>query len=509
MRGLKQRYPVSLILLVCLFTVPAFGDLSATETIRIASRGAPQEWIPFIGALNDIQRSYVREATSAMLISGALDGILDGLARRIESPTDQNRIHKESDTVRKQVFKYYETQSSELNFARDYNVLQDFLRSTRRDLGPLFSSQEIVPNAISGMVGVLHDPHSVFLNKDRNREFQRSISGDHESFGGIGIHVAIKDKDLTVISPLPDSPAMKVGIKAGDVIIAVNEESTEGLTIEECVSRMKGEIGTPVSITIRREEVPDPIHFTLNRAKIVVKNVTREILTDGIGYIDIRQFEKGVTDETRRAIQFLTESGVRSAILDLRYNPGGLLDEAASMSDLFLKDGLPIVSTQGRLPGQTQQFVARDKQPYDDKPALLVLVNRYSASASEILAGALQAHGRARIVGETSFGKGSVQQIFGQTDGSGLKLTIARYYTPKGICIDHIGIEPDIAYVADATGTQAASGAVRPATESKNLPELKKKYGENLAVRLSVDPMLRLAVDTFLAEKAVAVRMNP
>lgn len=526
MKRLKMPTHAALLLLILLCSPPVLGNPAETATDALAAaphlsaRGAPPEWVPFIGALNSIQRTYVREATSALLITGALDGVLGGLANNVKSPTDQERIRAEGELLRSQVQEYYESQPPVPNFNRDYNTLERFLRVIRKDLGPLYSNKDLVPNAITGMVGSLQDPHSVFLNKQRNQEFQKSISGDHESFGGIGVHVAVKDNDLTVISPLPDSPASRVGIKAGDVITAVNDESTEGLTIEECVSRMKGEIGTPVTLTVRREAVPAPLHYTLNRAKIVVKNVTREMLNDAIGYVDVRQFEKGVTDETRKAMLFLTESGAKSVIIDLRYNPGGLLDEAAAMSDLFLKDGLDLVSTEGRLPGQTQKFVARDRQPYDTKPDLLVLINRYSASASEILAGALQAHGRARIVGETSFGKGSVQQIFGQSDGSGLKLTIARYYTPKGVCIDHVGIEPDIEYVSDEVDDATPSEkdkVIKSATDTVkksskppvDLVKLKKKYGDDLAVRISIDPVLQLAVDTFLSEKPVAAHVKP
>lgn len=469
----------------------------AAAAPRSLSNAGPNEWEPFIDALADIQKRYVREATSTLLVVGAIDGIMEGFAEDIEDASAQARIRERKAELRLEVADYYKSLEPGQNFYRDFTTLRNYLRVIRRDMGRDFSTDGLVPNAIQGMVASLNDPHSVYLNPDRNKDFQKSISGDHDSFGGIGIHVAVKDDILTVISPLPDTPAARLGIKAGDRIVAVENESTKGLTIEECVARMKGEVGSVVAITVERDNVPEPIKYSVKRARIEVKNVNREMLTDDIGYIDVRQFEKGVTRDTHHALEFLTESGAEAVILDLRYNPGGLLDEAAAMSDLFLADGKTIVSTEGRLPGQEQEFVAQDHLPFEQKPEIVVLINAYSASASEILAGALKSHDRATIVGETSFGKGSVQQIFGQPDGSGLKLTIARYYTPDGICIDNIGIVPDIEYVKSGTETEELSAEEK----TKQTEEYKKTYGEKLAVRLPIDPVLKLAVDTLLNER--------
>lgn len=467
-------------------------------------RGAPKEWEPFLGTLNDIHLSYVRDTTAVPLIAGALEGILEGLAAEIEDASEQARIRGLAEPLQEDVVRYYASQPLQPNAPRDYNAMMHFLRVIRRDAGRSFSSRNAPALAVEGMVRSLHDPHSVYLDPERNKAFQESISGNPDSFGGIGIRVNKKSADLIVVAPIRDTPAWRAGIRAGDVISAVDDTPTADLTIEECVNLMKGEIGASVRITITRDEVPEPLHFTLDRARIVVQNVTREMLTDEIGIVDIRQFEKGVTTDTRDAVKFLVESGARAVILDLRYNPGGLLDEAASLSDLFLDSEKVIVSTRERRRNEERVFMARDNSDFETDPDLIVLMNRYSASASEIVAGALKAHRRARVLGETSFGKGSVQQIFRQVDGSGVKLTIARYFTPDDICIDTIGIVPDIVVKDEAPRVDDPEVAAAAAASVK--AEMKQKYGDRLAVRLAIDPALRKAVDTLIEEQALALR---
>lgn len=299
---------------------------------------------------------------------------------------------------------------------------------------------KLIYGAIRGMLSSL-DPHSSFMSPDEYREMQVETRG---SFGGLGIEITIKDGILTVVSPIEDTPAFKAGIKAGDQIVRIEEKHTKDMTIQEAVKLLRGPKGTKVKIWIMRKGFDKPKPFEITRDIIKIKSVKFKTIEEGYGYVRVAQFQQGTSSDLRKALKKLEEDtgGLKGLILDLRNNPGGLLDQAVAVSDIFLDSGL-IVYTEGRRQGEEMRFSADLDGTEPDYP-VVVLVNGGSASASEIVAGALQDHKKAVILGTPTFGKGSVQSIVPLSDGSAIRLTTAKYYTPSGRSIQARGITPDI-----------------------------------------------------------------
>lgn len=296
--------------------------------------------------------------------------------------------------------------------------------------------EKLIEGAIKGMVSVL-DPHSSYLSKEGYKEMQISTTG---SFGGLGIEIGVRENFLMVISPIEGTPAFNAGVIPGDKIVKIDGKSTLEMGLEEAVNLLRGPKGTNVTITILREKLESPLDLTLTRALIHIESVKGESLEPGYGYIKVRNFQIDTADDIRKMIEKM--GPVKGMVLDLRYNPGGLLDQAVAVSDIFLSEGM-IVYTDGRRPEEKTEYRARKDGSFDDFP-MVVLINGGSASAAEIVAGALQDNKRAVVVGVKSFGKASVQTIRPLSDGSALKLTVARYYTPSGRSIQATGIEPDI-----------------------------------------------------------------
>jgi carboxyl-terminal processing protease len=282
------------------------------------------------------------------------------------------------------------------------------------------------------------DPHSAYMTPEMYKEMQVETKGE---FGGVGIQIGVKENRLAVIAPIDGTPAQRAGIKAGDYITKVNEESTKDLSLMDAVQKMRGPKGTKVNLTIQREGTADPLQFTLVRDTIKIESVKSKVL-DNIGYVKLTQFQEATGRDLGRVLKQFKDQKVQSTILDLRNNPGGLLTAAVEVSEQFLPNGKLVVYTKGR-ESKKDEWFAKGRDQMDDSP-MIILVNEGSASASEIVAGALQDYGRAVIVGTTSFGKGSVQTILPLGDGSGLRLTTAKYYTPKGRSIQSTGITPDI-----------------------------------------------------------------
>jgi carboxyl-terminal processing protease len=298
--------------------------------------------------------------------------------------------------------------------------------------------KKLIYGAIKGMVKAL-DPHSSFMEPDVYKELMIETKG---SFSGIGIEITIKDDILTVVSPIEGTPAFEAGIKAGDQIIMVEDKPTKDLVIMEAVKLIRGEKGTKVKLIIRREGVKDPIDFLITRDVIPIKSVRSLLLPFDIGYIRISTFQGQTDEELSKTLKELTkEKELKGLILDLRNNPGGLLSQAISVADKFLGSGV-IVSIKGR--DEKEEKTVAHKNKIDSDYPMIVLVNGGSASASEIVAGALQDNKKALILGTKTFGKGSVQALYTLSDGSGLRLTSAVYYTPSGRSIQASGIEPDI-----------------------------------------------------------------
>ncbi len=302
-------------------------------------------------------------------------------------------------------------------------------------------NKKLFTNAIKGMVSGL-DPHSAYLEPKEQKNLLESTSG---KFGGLGIVITKKDDAIQVISPIDDTPAYKAGIQAGDKIIKINDKIVREMTLEEGVSLMRGKAGTDIEITILRKNTK-PFVVKITREIITIISVKGYLLEDGIGYVRVSSFQKPTTDLLEKTIERLKEENdgyLNSLILDLRNNPGGVLDGAVNVSNLFLDDAGTIVYTKGRIRGSNTKFVSDSGDILNGSP-MVVLINKGSASASEIVAGALQDHKRAIIMGNTSFGKGSVQTILELEGGYGLKITTARYYTPNDRSIQAKGIEPDI-----------------------------------------------------------------
>jgi carboxyl-terminal processing protease len=293
--------------------------------------------------------------------------------------------------------------------------------------------QKLIYGAIKGMLGSL-DPHSTFLDAKTLKDLKISTQG---SFGGLGIQIDIRDNVLTVVSPMAGTPAARMGIQAGDRIIKIENVSTRGITTEGAIGKLRGQPGTQVTITIQREGLDQPMDFTITRANIEIKSIPYSgFVKNKIGYIWLANFSEKSGPDLARAIQALENQGVKQLILDLRNNPGGLLNEAVDISSNFIDKGSMAVFTRGRLADANRDFkVSSDPLYGSKKGTMVVLINQGSASASEIVAGAMQDWDRALIIGQTSFGKGSVQTVMPLGDSIAMKLTTAKYYTPSGRCI--------------------------------------------------------------------------
>jgi carboxyl-terminal processing protease len=331
---------------------------------------------------------------------------------------------------------------------RQLNLFGDVFERVRADYVEKPDDAKLVESAINGMLAGL-DPHSSYMDPKSFRDMQVQTRGE---FGGLGIEVTMEDGLVKVVAPIDDTPAAKAGVMANDIITKLDDEQVQGLTLNQAVEKMRGPVNTKIKLTIMRKGQDKPVEVTIVRDVIRVKSVRSHLEGEDVGYIRITQFNEQTTDGLKKAISDLTNQlgaeKVKGFIVDLRNNPGGLLDQAISVSDAFLEKG-EIVSTRGRNAEETQRFNARPGDLTKGKP-LIVLINGGSASASEIVAGALQDHKRATLVGTRSFGKGSVQTIIPLGAGNGaLRLTTARYFTPSGRSIQAKGITPDIEVLQD------------------------------------------------------------
>ena len=324
----------------------------------------------------------------------------------------------------------------------DLRTFTEIFGRIKRDYVEPVSDKKLLEDAIRGMLAGL-DPHSAYLVSEEYQELKEGTTGQ---FGGLGIEVTMENGFIKVVSPIDDTPAQRAGIKTGDLIVRLDDEPVKGMTLADAVKKMRGEPGSKIVLTVVREGAEAPLKLTLVRAVIKVQSVKSRMLEKDYGYLRISSFQSGTGDSLKEAIANLKKennSRLKGLVLDLRNNPGGVLNAAVDVSDAFLKSGL-IVYTEGRIENSEMRFNASPDDLIDGAP-MVVLINAGSASASEIVAGALQDQKRAVIMGEKSFGKGSVQTILPTTNGAAVKLTTARYYTPSGRSIQAEGIEPDIA----------------------------------------------------------------
>lgn len=323
----------------------------------------------------------------------------------------------------------------------ELRTFTEVFQKIKTDYVETVDDKTLLENAIQGMLSGL-DPHSSYLNAEAYKELQVGTTGE---FGGLGIEVGMENGFVKVVSPIDDTPADHAGIKAGDLIIRLDDTPVKGMSLNDAVKLMRGTPGTPITLTVVRENEDKPLKITITRAVIVVKSIKNRLLEPGYAYLRISQFQSNTGEDLEKAIDKMKDEnkgGLKGLILDLRNNPGGVLNAAVAVSDSFLTKGL-IVYTEGRVDDASLKFRARPKDILDGAP-IVVLVNGGSASASEIVAGALQDHKRAVVMGTKTFGKGSVQTILPMNGNAALKLTTARYYTPSGRSIQAEGIQPDI-----------------------------------------------------------------
>lgn len=356
--------------------------------------------------------------------------------------------------------------------------------------------KDLIYGAIKGMLYSL-DPHSGFMTPDVYKEMQVETKGE---FGGIGIQIGVKEGMLTVIAPIEDTPAYRAGIKSGDKIIKINNESTKDMSLHDAVSKMRGVPKTSVTITILREGWKETKDFTIIRDIIRIKSVKSKVLEDGIGYVKISQFQEQTATDLSTAMDKLMQEKINALVLDLRNNPGGLLNSAVDVTSQFLPPGKLVVYTKGKT-GERTEYHTEGVKPSYIIP-MIVLINQGSASASEIVAGALKDHSRAVILGTQTFGKGSVQTVIPLTDGSGIRLTTARYYTPNGRSIQTTGITPDITVKLEAKNGKKEHPVIREKDLERHLEneqmEEKPKEPEEMVpvvVEEKEDLQLQRAID--------------
>ncbi len=321
------------------------------------------------------------------------------------------------------------------------DLFGEVLENIKKDYVDDVDQSKMMDSAINGVLQSL-DPYSAYMSPELFKEMQTDTRGE---FGGLGIEIGMESGVVKVISPIDDTPAAKAGIKAGDFIIKIGNEQVQGKSLMEAVKLMRGPVGTSIELTVRRKDVKKPMKFEITRKIIEVKSVNSEILGEekNLGYIRLKSFNENSDKQFLKIIKrYEKNSKVIGYILDLRNNPGGLLTQAINITDFFLNGG-EIVSTKGRNASETRKFFAKKGDQIKGKP-IIVLINNGSASASEIFAGALKDHKRAIILGENSYGKGSVQSIIPLRNGGGMRLTISKYYLPSGDSISEVGVTPDI-----------------------------------------------------------------
>ena len=347
------------------------------------------------------------------------------------------------------------------------DLFGEVLEKIKKDYVDDVNQSEMMDSAINGILQSL-DPYSAYMSPELFKEMQTDTRGE---FGGLGIEIGMEAGVVKVIAPIDDTPAAIAGIKAGDYIVKIGSSQVQGKSLMEAVKLMRGPIGTSIELTIKRKNVKKPLKFKITRKIIEVKSVNSKILgnKNNLGYIRLKSFNENSDKQFLKAVkEFKKNSKIKGYILDLRNNPGGLLAQAINITDIFLDNG-EIVSTKGRKSSETRKFFARKGDETKGKP-IIVLINNGSASASEIFAGALKDHKRAIILGENSYGKGSVQSIVPLSNGGGMRLTISKYYLPSGDSISEVGVVPDI---------------------------LVEEIGENFKINTKSDNQLNYALDLF------------
>ena len=358
------------------------------------------------------------------------------------------------------------------NSYKDLSVFTEVLSLIEQNYVKKVEPEKVIRGAINGMLRSL-DPHSGYMTPEMFKQMQVETSGQ---FGGLGITITLRKAVLTIVSPIEGTPAFRAGVKAKDQIVKINGKSTKGITIYEAVKKFRGRPGSTVMITIYRRSTKKVFDLSIVREIVKIKSVKSRLVEGKIPYIRIRNFQSRTAREVRTELNKMNKYHKNGLIIDLRNNPGGLLSQAVAVSELFLPVGKLIVYTKGRIVNQNRKFLSKESEGIQETP-IVIIVNAGSASASEIVAGALQDWKRATVIGEKTFGKGSVQTVMPLLDGSGLRLTTSLYFTPKNRLIQGIGIEPDIKVLDPATKNKSI---VREKDLPRHLRSKRKKINNNI-----------------------------
>ncbi len=437
----------------------------------------------FHQAMTIVSENYVEEVDPKNLLHSAIDGMIAAVNPQPATPEqDKETRATKSDIV---IGNLLDTNAAEANRTKGRKVFEEALTFVRKnyahDKQPDIQPKDLIYNAINAMIGSL-DPHSAFMTPEQYDDIQADTKGE---FGGIGIQTGLKENILTVIASIEDTPAFRAGIRSGDKIIKINDKDTKGMSLQDGVNKMRGTPSTKVKLTILRNDRNEEKDFTITREIIRIKTVKSEILDNTIGYIRISQFQQKTASDFSASLSRLMQENIESLIIDLRDNPGGLLHSAVKVASHFIPSGELVVYTKNK-EGKKKEFLSSKEDPYLAIP-IVVLVNESSASASEIVAGALKDWHRATIIGLTTFGKGSVQSVVPLKDGSALRLTTAKYYTPRGIAIQAIGISPDVVVKPKMKKGQE----LRPVVRERDLERhLTNRDAEQLTISKDMVPIL-------------------
>lgn len=400
------------------------------------------------------------------------------------------------------------TVSAESSY-EELKTFTEVLVTVKKNYVDNVKTKDLITSAIKGMVVSL-DPHSGYMTPEAFKELQVETKGE---FGGLGIQIGVKDAILTVIAPIEDTPAYRAGVKSGDKIVKIAGELTKTMGITDAVTKMRGPKGSPITLTIMREGWKEPKDFVIVRDTIKIKSVKAKMLDSGIGYVKITQFQETTSSDLATALKSLSKEGMISLVLDLRNNPGGLLNSSVDVSEQFLPAKKLVVYIKSRSGEKTEYFTEGTGTSYTEIP-MAVLVNQGSASASEIVAGALKDWSRAVIIGIQTFGKGSVQSLIPLSDGSGLRLTTAKYYTPKGTSIQSVGIAPDIVVKLDGKNVKDNHTVIREKDLERHLKNesIQETPNEKETAPMEVDEkddlQLQKAVDTLKTWKVFEKMQN-
>ena len=444
---------------------------SATATSQVTGLNPLQLESKFQQAYSKIAERYIENIQSITFMMG-------GLKEMLKTPGLEGL--KYSDIV---------SQTQRLGSRKDdFQAFRLALQAIRAKTGTKIELDTLISAMIRGMIGSLWldghpDGYSAYLEPE-NKELVKYLKGETRSFGGVGVQIQFKDGLCRVICPIPDTPAYRAGIRPGDVVIQVDGKPVT--TEDEAVDRMKGEPGTRVAVTIQREDVPEPVVYELTRETITQRELERILLPGEVGYIRLNSFNENSSRDLVENLRYLDGLGMKKCILDLRRNSGGLLKSAVEISNVFLPKGSLVVSTKGRQAGDNREYRTPNVSSYTHIP-LVVLVDEWTASAAEIVTGAIRDNRRGKAVGATTFGKGTVQEVIPLDDNSALKLTIAKYYTPSGTCINKTGIRPD--YVIKQPEAQIMNPAGYKETTSIDLELLAKDLQIKKALELLGAPI--------------------